>query len=639
MEQITLNMIPKGITPICHASQYDNGRVIRLNIMDGLQGYVLSNESVQLNVRKPDMNIVTTDVDTTSGNTFVDIVTTEQMTACEGDNLCEIVLSTGDVVIASLNFIMRVEVDVLKDGIESETEIHNLATQVAGLVASEVEDQYDSGNVIFDNEPTEGHGNGYTVTSEGIRNAIDNALDMTDTASGAIATFESEYALPLRNFEIEINAVQEGSGTPSPSNPRAISGFDSGVITRCGVNLWDEEWENGIWNSNGTKETSNDAIRSKNYIAVAPNSRIYLVSPYKTIIRELDINKNVIGTLTPLPNQVITTSPTTKYIVFCTYVSDHVTTYSDNISFNYPSTDTDYHAYNGTTVTISLGQTVYGGLLDVTTGLLTVDRASVTLNGSEEWNNKTGLANIFSYSNPSIKDWGGNLTAVSKIMADTLPTISQTAMVNGRYGICSFSWGHQICVRVENISSAVDLKTYLASNPLQVVYELATPQTIQLTPTQINAIVGTNNVFTDTNGDTSLEYYTNRGEQTVRIAEGVAVDVINNKNIDNLTTTNKTLVGAVNEVNKGLVKSVFLTTTYNCSYSDANTIGYRGTGPDITTLTGYPTGKNILAVVIERSYVDNIIYPAITSLDTNTLYTESKNSGTAYIGMRVLYTD
>ena len=87
------------------------------------------------------------------------------------------------------------------------------------------------------------------------------------------------------------------------------------------------------------------------------------------------------------------------------------------------------------------------------------------------------------------------------------------------------------------------------------------------------------------------------------------------------------------------VKSIFLTTTYACSYPDNNTIGHRGTGPNITTLTGYPTGKTILAVVIERSYVENKIYPAITSLDANILYTESKNSGTAYIGMRVLYTD
>lgn len=186
MEQITLNMIPKGITPICHASQYDKGRVIRLNIMDGLQGYVLSNESVQLNVRKPDMNIVTTDVDTTSGNTFVDIVTTEQMTACEGDNLCEIVFSTGDVVIASLNFIMRVEVDVLKDGIESETEIHNLTTQIQAIndeivpqmVAEEVEEQYDSQNVIFDDHPTAGHGTGYVVKSENVPDELNDLDDV-----------------------------------------------------------------------------------------------------------------------------------------------------------------------------------------------------------------------------------------------------------------------------------------------------------------------------------------------------------------------------------------------------------------------------------------------------------------------------
>lgn len=204
MEQITLNMIPKGITPICHASQYDKGRVIRLNIMDGLQGYVLSNESVQLNVRKPDMNIVTTDVDTTSGNTFVDIVTTEQMTACEGDNLCEIVLSAGEVVIASLNFIMRVEVDVLKDGIESETEIHNLTTQIQAIneeivpqmVADEVANQYDSSNVIFDETPTTGHGNGYAVTSEGVKNALDEKPDdLSDLGDVEISSPTSNQAL------------------------------------------------------------------------------------------------------------------------------------------------------------------------------------------------------------------------------------------------------------------------------------------------------------------------------------------------------------------------------------------------------------------------------------------------------------
>lgn len=199
MEQIKLDIIPKGLMPTCHASQYDKGRVIRLNLMDGLQGYSLTDETVVLNVRKPDNNIVTTNVDITQGNSYVDIVTTEQMTACEGDNLCELVINKGDVRIASLNFRMRVEVDPLKDGIESETEIHNLETQIQAIndaiVPEMIADQYDSSNVIFDDEPTENHGIGYAVTSKGIKNAITNVQndieevnDKADTNATAIST-------------------------------------------------------------------------------------------------------------------------------------------------------------------------------------------------------------------------------------------------------------------------------------------------------------------------------------------------------------------------------------------------------------------------------------------------------------------
>lgn len=192
MEQIRLDIIPKGLIPVCHSSQYDKGRVIRLNLVDGLQGYTLTDETVTLNVRKPDNNIVTAGVNVVSGATYVDIVTTEQMTACEGENLCEIVITKGDVKIASLNFKMKVEVDPLKDGIESETEIHNLETQIAdinaeivpALVADEVANQYDSQNVIFDETPTENHGIGYAVTSEGVKAYVDNKpnalVDLTD---------------------------------------------------------------------------------------------------------------------------------------------------------------------------------------------------------------------------------------------------------------------------------------------------------------------------------------------------------------------------------------------------------------------------------------------------------------------------
>lgn len=186
MEQIRLDIIPKGLMPVCHSSQYDKGRVIRLNLVDGLQGYTLTDETVTLNVRKPDNNIVTAGVNVVSGASYVDIVTTEQMTACEGENLCEIVITKGDVKIASLNFKMKVEVDPLKDGIESETEIHNLETQIAEIdarivppiVAEEVSNQYDSENVIFDDHPTAGHGTGYVVKSENVPAELNDLDDV-----------------------------------------------------------------------------------------------------------------------------------------------------------------------------------------------------------------------------------------------------------------------------------------------------------------------------------------------------------------------------------------------------------------------------------------------------------------------------
>ena len=40
----------------------------------------------------------------------------------------------------------------------------------------------------------------------------------------------------------------------------------------------------------------------------------------------------------------------------------------------------------------------------------------------------------------------------------------------------------------------------------QVVYPLTTPVTYQLTTTQVRALVGVNNVFNDTNGNTEVKY-------------------------------------------------------------------------------------------------------------------------------------
>ena len=176
MEAIKLNLVPSDLTkPICHASQYDDGREIMLMLMDGQKPYVLSDEEIELDVKKLDGNIVTTDLTVESGKNYVIMETTEQMCAIAGRNNCELKVQKDGKTIYSKNFYLAVEESATAGGIQSASEINNLETQIEGMVEDAVENQYDSENVIFDSEPTEGHGTGYTVTSAGIKAAIDAA--------------------------------------------------------------------------------------------------------------------------------------------------------------------------------------------------------------------------------------------------------------------------------------------------------------------------------------------------------------------------------------------------------------------------------------------------------------------------------
>ena len=402
-----------------------------------------------------------------------------------------------------------------------------------------------------------------------IGDAIDNALNMTDTASGAIATFESEYALPLHNLEIEINAVQEGSGTPSPNNVRPITGFSSANVTRCGVNLMHVDSRVSQTTANVTYTSDDNYIYLngvKNGASYAEPSNLTMTLPSGTYYLKAFVisgtASNTVslyafdGTNVISPNifgseASMTLNKTTTFRFRFAIWADGTVLSNCKIGIVISKASiSEYSEYNGSIYNIAFTDgdnplTVYGGTLDVTSGVLTVNK------GYYEY------TNISTSSGTAVANgWRCNFVCPTddknrgkwSVQSGATPIFSMfdgtKALTNG--GISKGYAANEYTVIVQNATSKAEADAILEG--LQLCYELATPQTIQLTPTQISAIVGTNNVFTDTNGDTSLEYYTKRGEQTVRIAEGVAVDVINNKNIDTLNTTNKTLVGAVNEV-------------------------------------------------------------------------------------------
>ena len=324
----------------------------------------------------------------------------------------------------------------------------------------------------------------------------------TDTASGSVASFADGANVPVKSLIVNIDPVQSGSGDPSPTNVRSISGWTEANIAATGINIWDEEMVMGTYNSATTTVviTSSDTehLRSKNPIIVKPNTTYYMYTHgFNVHIIVADADGNVLYRSTSLNNASFTTPSNAAYVYFNTAMA-YGTTYNHDISINYPPTNHDYHPYSGQSINIVLGQTVYGGTLDVTNGVLTIDRTLKTLNGTESWSIMDNVAGCF------------DTTAISASQA--YPTVvcdiyKNAASYNAiRATNSSIAIGTtRTMIHDDRFTTVADFKSNLASNPIHFVMPLATPTTVQLTPHEVTALLGSNNVWADS-GDSEVTY-------------------------------------------------------------------------------------------------------------------------------------
>lgn len=162
------------------------------------------------------------------------------------------------------------------------------------------------------------------------------------------------------------------------------------------------------------------------------------------------------------------------------------------------------------TYTIQLGDTIYGGTLDVTKGELVVDRGYKVYDGSsdESWNSDRVGYRVF--------------VQIADIKSNTINVITNRykyVTAGETYqGLSGFSIDLDILFIGCLGYSVADWETYLASNPLQVCYELAEPFTIDLTPQQIELLENTNTLSSD--GTITLEYQPNNAiGEAVRVVE------------------------------------------------------------------------------------------------------------------------
>ena len=321
-----------------------------------------------------------------------------------------------------------------------------------------------------------------------------------ETVSGSIVSFDDEYGgLPLKSCVSQISGYQEGSGTPSPDNVRPLHAFSSADLYFNTINQWDEQWELGDYNSTtGLPIPSNNTIRTKNPIRCMPNTTYYkyIGDGKANCIYYYDANGDFISRDVNgnSGSRTITTPANCHYMKFSTY-NTYGTTYLNNMSINYPATDTSYHAFSGAVFTF--GQSIYQGSIDWKRGVVVGTWGYFTDNGIIPWTKEGDYNNYYTY----------NVVSNAKIQSLVYCNI-QRSDEPPRYTGNSNAWissSGRFNITLPEITSREAFLTLISNTPIQVAYELATPIEIPLGGIQLLTQEGQNNIFCDT-GDTTLEW-------------------------------------------------------------------------------------------------------------------------------------
>lgn len=337
---------------------------------------------------------------------------------------------------------------------------------------------------------------------------INSMLAQTGTIEDvAMASFsDGADDVPLSELTVDIEAWQEGSGEPSPSNERAIHGWNKCNINKANTNLWDEQWE-----------LSGNTVISKYPIKVVPNTTYYISCPVIADIDNVSESGQYISYITSKANGTFTTPADCNYIKF-TIRSSYGTTYNNDISINYPATDHDYHAHDGGVDTIEFGQTIFGGKLNILTGLLHITHEIVDL-GSLSWNklNTTSPHWRFRAFIDGIKRSASSASIVDIKCPIFSAGSSTDTWIGTPYIIASANDADAIFVVDEDYSDADAFKT--AMNGIMLVYELETPFDKDLTPTEVRTLLNANNIYADTGNIEKLVYFKTGSEAVARMIE------------------------------------------------------------------------------------------------------------------------
>lgn len=349
----------------------------------------------------------------------------------------------------------------------------------------------------------------------------------TESATGAVAsTAVGADGIPVKSLVAQIVPVQAGSGDPSPVNVRPISGW-----TGANIHVAKSSLQLAATYQDVTTyyylQTTRSSIR-KDYYGDTPNGRVLtepqtreLISPYNDRYTPVPAdNYKVTGTVSGSKStgavavefsnwdgsqSVIATmggaavSVPAGFYIYRVEMATESWANGDWMQIDDFAIVVEPSAVYPITFPAAAG-TVFGGNLNVTTGLLTITHARIDL-GSMTWTD-TALPLSVATGTQSIIVAPSSTSVAADILCDSYATAARDALSDKQ--ICIAANGSTIISDTRfNGKTAAQIKTLL--NGVYMVYPLKTQQTVQLTPTEVKSLLGANNIFADC-GDVAVTF-------------------------------------------------------------------------------------------------------------------------------------
>lgn len=307
-----------------------------------------------------------------------------------------------------------------------------------------------------------------------INNGDTFTIDAANTNEIRFSAQESQSTIITK---IQIESGSTATAWTPYSNICPITGRDEVNAWRTGVNLIDLSEKQATSQSVAQWYADGYTLRAGNTYTLSSNIA-------ETTVYFSNLDNSSLASGSPSATYTPTKDTVCKFRAYLTSGIDNV-----ELQLEIGSTATAYEPYQGQSVTVQLGQTVYGGTLDVTTGVLTVDRAMVDL-GTLNWvYNSSGAR----FDGATLTNLSTNRTAC--ICSQYRASNVDAGWTNEDKVCCIYSQRNSVFVKDTAYTDAATFKA--AMSGVMLCYELAAPLEITLDPVTLNTLKGQNNVWSD----------------------------------------------------------------------------------------------------------------------------------------------